>query len=322
MKIFRFLLVVVALTFSIAGAVTSAHAQATRTWVSGVGDDANPCSRTAPCKTFAGAISKTAASGEIDCLDPAGFGALTITKAITIRCDGVSNGGVLVAGTNGIVISAGASDAVVLSGLDFEGLSPTGSAGLNGINFIAGGSLVVQNSNIRNFAQNGINFAPNGNASLNVIDVAINNSGAGGTYAGIQIRPTASASARASITRTLVSSGGFGIVADGAATTGRINGIIRDSSISGNTQNGITASNGTAANVTLMVDNVSVTGNGNNGLSAGGANAGMLVGNSSIFGNGGGVFSVSGGTLVSYGTNRLNGNNGNDGNFTSTVSMR
>ena len=76
---------------SIAGAVLvlcalalPAHAQATRTWVSGVGDDANPCSRTAPCKTFPGAISKTAPGGEIDALDPGGFGALTITKAITI----------------------------------------------------------------------------------------------------------------------------------------------------------------------------------------------------------------------------------------------
>src|SRR5579859_8292945 len=89
---------------------TVMYGQASRTWVSGVGDDANPCSRTAPCKTFAGAISKTAVSGEIDCLDPAGFGAVTITKAITLRCDGASNGGVLVAGTNGIVINAGASD--------------------------------------------------------------------------------------------------------------------------------------------------------------------------------------------------------------------
>ena len=70
----------------------SAQAQATRTWVSGVGDDANPCSRTAPCKTFAGAISKTAAGGEIDCLDPGGFGAVTVTKAITLDCGGGEGG--------------------------------------------------------------------------------------------------------------------------------------------------------------------------------------------------------------------------------------
>src|SRR5689334_8438025 len=98
-----------------------ASAQASRTWVSGVGDDANPCSRTAPCKTFPGAISKTAAGGEIDCLDPGGFGALTITKAITIDCDGTF-GSVLVAGTNGIIVQAGPSDNVRIRGVSVQGV--------------------------------------------------------------------------------------------------------------------------------------------------------------------------------------------------------
>src|SRR6476620_9352307 len=78
-----------------------ASAQATRTWVSGVGDDASPCSRTAPCKTFAGAISKTATDGEINCLDPGGFGQVTITKSITIDCHEIF-GSILYAGVNGI----------------------------------------------------------------------------------------------------------------------------------------------------------------------------------------------------------------------------
>ncbi len=109
-----------------------ASAQATRTWVSGVGDDANPCSRTAPCKTFAGAISKTATAGEIDCLDPGGFGALTITKSLTIDCSAAGNiGGVLVAGTNGISVAGGTQ--VQLIGLDFNG---TGT-GLNGVSVSA-----------------------------------------------------------------------------------------------------------------------------------------------------------------------------------------
>src|ERR1700685_513484 len=82
-----------------------ANAQATRTWVSGVGDDANPCSRTAPCKTFAGAISKTSNCGEIDALDPGGFGALTITKSITIDGGGGQVASVLVVGTNGFVVA-------------------------------------------------------------------------------------------------------------------------------------------------------------------------------------------------------------------------
>src|SRR3954471_3545021 len=84
--------------------VGSAQAQATRTWVSGVGDDANPCSRTAPCKTFAGAISKTATDGEINCLDPGGFGGVTITKAITIASE--VEAGVLVSGVNAIIVNA------------------------------------------------------------------------------------------------------------------------------------------------------------------------------------------------------------------------
>src|SRR5580692_2858583 len=123
---------VFAMCFSLFSA--PAHAQATRTWVSGVGDDANPCSRTAPCKTFAGAISKTAAGGEINVLDPGGFGAVTITKSIQIRSESVE-AGVLVSGTNGIVVSAAASDKVLLEGLDIEGLG----TGLNGVQILAGG---------------------------------------------------------------------------------------------------------------------------------------------------------------------------------------
>src|SRR3982751_5037465 len=97
-----------------------AQAQATRTWVSGVGDDANPCSRTAPCKTFAGAISKTAAGGEISALDPAGFGIVTITKSITISGDGTL-AGILSAGTNGVIVNAGANDVVILRRLSIHG---------------------------------------------------------------------------------------------------------------------------------------------------------------------------------------------------------
>src|ERR1700682_928414 len=99
----------------------TAFAQATRTWISGVGDDANPCSRTAPCKTWAGAISKTAPSGEIDALDPGGFGAVTITKAMTLPADGAL-ASTLVSGTNGITISAGANDEVTIRGIAVQGV--------------------------------------------------------------------------------------------------------------------------------------------------------------------------------------------------------
>src|ERR1035437_1207272 len=108
MRKFLFLFAAIAASVFLSSSLTPANARATRTSVSGVGDDANPCSRTAPCKTFAGAISKTAAAGQINCLDPGGFGAVTITKSIAIQCDGVE-GGVLVAGTNGITVNDSAS---------------------------------------------------------------------------------------------------------------------------------------------------------------------------------------------------------------------
>src|ERR1700756_5323776 len=104
-----------------------AQAQATRTWVSGVGDDANPCSRTAPCKTFAGAISKTAPGGEINCLDPGGFGAVTITKSVTIDCHEIF-GSVLVSGTNAINIAAAGGN-VTLRNLNLNGLVQNGLKG-------------------------------------------------------------------------------------------------------------------------------------------------------------------------------------------------
>ncbi len=148
-KFFKRILTALLVMFALAA--TPAMAQATRTWVSGVGDDANPCSRTAPCKTFAGAISKTAATGEINVLDPGGFGAVTITKSITIRSDHVQ-AGVLVSGTNGIVINAGAGDRVVLIGLDIEGLG----TGINGVNVIQAGEVLIQNCTIHNFQSGGL----------------------------------------------------------------------------------------------------------------------------------------------------------------------
>jgi len=109
-------LVFILMILLVAGFATIANAQATRTWVSGVGDDANPCSRTAPCKTFASAFSKTATGGEIDALDPGGYGAITITKSITINGTG-QIAGVLAAGTNGIVVNALSTDRVILRDL-------------------------------------------------------------------------------------------------------------------------------------------------------------------------------------------------------------
>lgn len=157
-----------------------ANAQATRTWVSGVGDDANPCSRTAPCKTFAGAISKTAAFGEINVLDPGGFGAVTITKSITISSVGFE-AGVLVSGTNGIVVSLPAStDRVLLQGLDIEGLG----TGLDGVKIIGSGTTTIVNCQIRHFTGNGVNLVGTSGARAIVKDSLITNNAGGFNIAG------------------------------------------------------------------------------------------------------------------------------------------
>lgn len=296
---------------------TSAHAQATRTWVSGVGDDANPCSRTAPCKTFAGAISKTAAGGEINVLDPGGFGAVTITKSITISSEGFE-AGVLVSGTNGIIVNVAATDVVVLRGLDIEGLG----TGVNGIHFIGSGTLHVEKSVIHRFVQNGINFIPNASgAELYVSDTQIRENGTSATTGGVVFRPTVGGNIFLNNVR--VENNSSGVIVDGSGSSaGGINGSLRDTSLVGNSNNGISAiSTAGHAAANVMVDQVLVASNAANGINANGVTASgqgsaiVRIGRSTIVSNATGVSVTGSGQVKSYGTNQFNGN-GVDGSFT------
>src|SRR5436853_2379827 len=150
---------------------SAAFGQATRTWVSGVGDDANPCSRTAPCKTLAGAISKTANGGEINCIDPGGFGAVTITKSMTIKCR-YTEGGVLVSGTNAIIVNAANADKVTLDGLDINGLRlPSTGLSLSGVKVLNASRVNILHSEIDGF-QAGVTVAPTP-ATANVTRVSV-----------------------------------------------------------------------------------------------------------------------------------------------------
>jgi len=161
MNKFRFTTKVLAIAIFTFAITSLAQAQATRTWVSGVGDDVNPCSRTAPCKTFAGAISKTAAGGEIDALDPGGFGAVTLTKSITIDgTDGAGFGSILASSVNGVNVNDSATATpgtivVTLRNLSINGAGTT--LGINGINFTSGKTLSVEGCQIFNFSNSGIN---------------------------------------------------------------------------------------------------------------------------------------------------------------------
>jgi hypothetical protein len=168
------------------GFATMAQAQATRTWVSGVGDDVNPCSRTAPCKTYAGAISKTATNGVISTLDPGGFGAVTITKSIFI--DGSEQiAGILASGGSGVVINALTTSVITLRGLEIHGSNLTG---INGVNLLGGGEVYIENCRIQNFSTDGVRIAPTANL---VHKVTVRNSDIRNNLRGIEVIPTAPA---------------------------------------------------------------------------------------------------------------------------------
>jgi hypothetical protein len=291
------------------GLSSAAFGQATRTWVSGVGDDVNPCSRTAPCKTLAGAISKTAAGGEINAIDPGGFGAVTIGKSLTIDLAS-TEGGVLAAG-NGIVVNATATDVVVLRGLDIFGVNPP----INGIRFLAGAALHVQSCRIKRFNatnSNGILFAPGGASELFVSDTLISENGNGTTGAGIQIQPTATGSAKVALNRVYANDNVVGIRAQGDAGTGTINVSIVDSETSGNSFHGVVAQSDGPL-VQMMVDHTTSSQNGADGILAiHGANAIIRLSNSNITGNVTGTLVQNSAQILSYNNNRINGNT-NDG---------
>lgn len=195
-----------------------AHAQATRTWVSGVGDDANPCSRTAPCKTFAGAISKTAAGGEIDCLDPGGFGTLTITKSITLDCGGGGIvGSILASAVNGINVSAAGAN-VILRNLSINGAGTT--LGNKGISITAAASVTIERTHIFNFVQQCV----------------------------LDTRPTAG-----KLVVTDVDMRFCGISGIATATSGGTLSVAMDNVRSSNSSNGVTLSTNTNASITRCV---------------------------------------------------------------------
>jgi len=314
----------VAVAFLFVAMHTTASAQATRTWVSGVGDDANPCSRTAPCKTFAGAISKTAAGGEISVIDPGGFGGVTITKSITINNVG-PEAGVLVSGTNGIVISAAASDRVVLRGLTIEGVG----TGLNGVKFNTGASLIIEDCQINGFQgtapSNGVLFAPTaGAAQLTIRNSTVSSNGAAGAGggAGIAIRPTGAGSAVANIDHLVLAQNNTGVIADSTQTTGYVWVAVRDSEIGGSPYDGVLAKANATGNLKVTVKGNNITNNGfatatSSGVNADGAAATVRIIDNVIAQNKNGVRFANGGLLYSYGGNIISGNSIN-GSFSST----
>lgn len=288
----------------ICGLASVAEAQASRTWVSGVGDDVNPCSRTAPCKTYAGAISKTAAGGIISTLDPGGFGAVTITKSITI--DGSEQiAGILAASTNGVVINAAATDTVVLRNLEIHGFN----TGFDGIRVVNAGvrALFVENCRIEKFTSQGIEVLPtSGTTEVYVRNTDIRNN----TSHGIQVIPTLGAVVKLVVSNSQVSNNtGNGIEIDNGGNKAEV----YNSNIDGNTVAGFFVANslsdgqvvgsslsnngtgifsGTSGNVIIRASNNVITGNVTNGIARSG-------------------FGGATGTVTCFTNNVIEGNGGN-----------
>ncbi|HYX29666.1 MAG TPA: right-handed parallel beta-helix repeat-containing protein [Pyrinomonadaceae bacterium] len=304
MNKFRLTINILAIAIFTLAVASMTQAQASRTWVSGVGDDANPCSRTAPCKTFAGAISKTALGGEIDALDPAGYGAVTITKSITIDGGGGQVASVLVAGTNGIVVQAGATDVIILRNLRINGIKQAGNAGINGIRFLAGKSLSVENCFIFGFSTNGIDVALGATGSLVfVTDTVVEDCNGDGLSA-----QTTSGTVAVTVRRSSFAKNGVGM-------HGRNNSrMYADScTFSNNTNQGVFADgSGGQAGVTDIA-NSSIFNNGTAGVQAQTNGSIARVSNNDVHNNNGtGALVGSGGVIDTFQNNRIF-NNGVDG---------
>ena len=290
---------------------------ATRTWVSGVGDDANPCSRTAPCKTFAGAISKTAAGGEIDALDPGGFGAVTIRKGITL--DGGRGSGwasILASGTNGIIINAGANDVVTLRNLSINGAG----TGICGIRILAAKAVFIEDCEIFGFrgtsgadAGEGIRDARTTGGHLFIRGTTVRNN----RQSAIFIQPASGS------TRLLTTIDNCWIQGNGNAGLVVLSGslaTISNSVLSGNVNFGIRLEEA-AGSTECNVENCVIAHNGTGVIVLKGTPT-VRLSNSTIVNNTVGIRLTSG-TVASYVNNRISANgSGNAPSPGQTIPLR
>jgi Right handed beta helix region len=295
----NFLLKMLVVGLFVVGFQIAANAQATRTWVSGVGDDINPCSRTAPCKTFAGAISKTATNGEINCIDSGGFGAVTITKSITIDCTN-ELGGILASGTNGVVINITSAldvpKSVRLRGLQISGVG----TGLNGVRILTANKVSIENTVIDGFTAHGVSLETSSGAiKLGLDNVTVRNN----TLQGINSFLTGGTANIAVSNSNLTLNNGVGF-----NLSGGVKASINDTKIFGN-GSGVVAVN---SDLTLTR---CVIANNTTGIQ-GGAGTSIRISGNTVTNNTTGL-SPNGGSIISFSNNTVDGNttNGSPTNF-------
>ena len=296
----------------LAVASASVWAQAARTFVSGTGADANACTRTAPCRTFAGALVKTAPGGEINAIDAGEFGTVIISQSVTIDGGGTMST-IALPGSTGVFVSAGAQDVVVLRNLTLNG----GSFGVNGIQFLSGAALYVDNVHIfgalsvGGVTGNGIDFNPSGNSRLYVSNSSIRKAG----FVGIYVRPAATGSADVSLIRVQLEKNATGLfVSDGASV------VVVDSIASSNAGAGFQVFS-SARPAELYLERSVSSNNGTFGVRTDGAPSIVRLSNTTLVSNFVGI-SAGGGSIVSFSNNAVAGNSGGDGAPTSTVVLK
>jgi hypothetical protein len=294
----------------LAAAPAPAQALLSRTFVSAAsGNDANNCDRLTPCRTFQAAHDKTNPDGEIMVLDPGGYGAVTITKSISIVNDGVGEASILVSsGATGITVSGGAAAYVNLRGLTVQGI---GFGGGTGLRFSSGFALTITKCVFRKHTSSGIFFTPQvgGTSSLSIFDTLLADNGA----EGIEVLPQAQGvNVRLVLERAaMMNNSHDGVFLDGNQASGAISAIVKDSVSANNGGNGFSVFSINQTAMSVVLAHAVIANNGGTGVFADGP-MGVRIGKSTITANGTTWIVANGANLQSFGDNYIVGNRDGD----------
>jgi hypothetical protein len=291
--------------FALGFAVSPALALSSRTFVSGIASsDAGSCPVTAPCRTFAYALSQTTDGGEIAILSSAGYGQVTISQSVIISNPGGFEAAVSVSpGQNGITISAPSTANVTLRGLTLTG----GGTAMNGIVVNSAGSVNIIGCIVKDFVASGIVIQnTTGTLLALVADTYAFNSAKG-----INVVPTSSANVNITINQVTANDNGTGINFDTSGSVPRTVGVISGSHADNNSTNGITVTAGAGGNLWVNVKDSYANFNMNFGISAvntgngigSRSGVGVVLNNVSAIANRVDVAAGTGSTIFSLGNN-------------------
>jgi len=281
-----------------------AQAQLSRTFVSAAsGNDANSCDRLTPCRTFQGAHNKTNPDGEITVLDTGGYGALTVTKSISIVNGGGGEASVLVSGgATGIIINAGPASYISLRGITIQGI---GFGGGTGLIFNSGFSLMMENCVVRNHTGDGIDFFPVAGGNFSIVHTTVADNGGDGIF----LNPAGAGPVKLVFDHVRsINNSGAGFALDGLGTNTTVVATAADSVAANNKGNGFRVLSGAGQTTIGFTVLRSVSSNNGVGLHADGSTTVLRIGQSAVTGNAFTWDIDNSGVVRSYGDNDIDGN--------------